>query len=317
MAARVGVGQRLKRRIAAWAEQHARAAVGALGRFRGSLGSSGMTAAVIGIALALPAAFLTVLDNVQVITDDWQGGVRASLFLAADTDAEQHQRLRSSLAAQEDINGVALIAPDEALAEFRANSELGDALDLLDENPLPAVLVVEPAAGLTPDGVDRLVERLAAEPAVESVRLDREWIRRLHAMVGLAERSTWAVALLLGITVVLVVGNTIRLDIQNRREEIVITKLIGGTDAFVRRPFLYAGLWYGLIGGLLSWVLVEVGRLALAGTVADLAQLYGSAFRLAGTGLSGGLTLLACGAFLGLLGSWLAVGRHLVAIEPR
>lgn len=308
---------RLRRAVAARFEQHARAAVGALGRLRAGLASSIMTAAVIGIALALPASFLTVLDNLQSITGTLEGGTRASLFLQRDSGADQWQALAQQLRRRQDIATVAIITPEQALAEFRAHSGLGDALDLLEANPLPAVLVVEPAGGLTPAGIDALVDALDREPLVERLRLDREWLRRLHAIMQLAQRGVWVIALLLGLTVVLVVGNTIRLDIQSRRDEIVITKLIGGTDTFVRRPFLYAGLWYGIVGGLLSWLLVESGRLLLAGPVAELARLYGSAFRLAGAGLSGGLTLLLCGAFLGLLGSWLAVGRHLAAIEPR
>ncbi len=310
-------GSRLGRAVAARFEQHARAAIGALGRLRAGLGSSAMTAPVIGIALALPPAFLTVLDNFQSITGTLEGGTRASLFLQRDSEPDQWQELALRLRQRQDVTAVTLLAPDEALAEFRDHSGLGDAIDLLDANPLPAVLVVEPAGGLTPAGVDALVNALGGEPLVQRLRLDQEWLRRLHSIMQLAERGVWMIALLLGLTVVLVVGNTIRLDIQSRRDEIVVTKLIGGTDTFVRRPFLYAGLWYGIAGGLLSWLLVEAGRLLLAGPVTELARLYGSAFRLAGVGLSGGLTLLLCGGFLGLFGSWLAVGRHLAAIEPR
>jgi cell division transport system permease protein len=291
--------------------------VGALGRLRAGRGASIMTAAVIGIALALPAAFLTVLDNLQSITGDVGTGTRASLFLRLDSGPDQWQALAERLRAREDVTGVTLITPDQALMEFRAHSGLGDAVELLQENPLPAVLVVEPMPALSPAAVDRLVAGLHDEPLVEQLRLDREWLKRLHAIMQLAQRGVWVIALLLALTVVLVVGNTIRLDIQNRRDEIVIMKLIGGTDAFVRRPFLYTGLWYGIIGGLLSCLLVESGRLLLAGPVAELARLYDSAFRLAGVGFSGGVTLLMAGTLLGLLGSWLAVGRHLAAIEPR
>ena len=307
----------LRRRLGAWGEHHLRALVGALGRFRASLAPSIMTAAVIGIALALPAGFLVVLDNVQTVTHGWAGSPRASLFLSMDTNAQQQRDLAGEIRSRPDVASVEVVTRAEALKEFRRYSGFDKALDMLDDNPLPPVLVVEPAEGLRPGAIDQLVAALGARPTVERVRLDRGWVRRLHAIMQLAERGIWVITGLLGITVVLVVGNTIRLDIENRRDEIVITKLIGATDAFVRRPFLYSGLWYGLAGGLLSVVLVELGLILLDGPAGRLAALYNSSFALAGVGLSGALTLLGCGAFLGLLGSWLAVARHLTAIEPR
>ncbi|PWG63105.1 permease-like cell division protein FtsX [Sediminicurvatus halobius] len=314
MAARLG---RRRRQLDAWLEQHARALIGALGRLREQRAANLMTAAVIGIALALPAAFLLLLDNLELVTGDWEGRTRASLFLERNLDAEGQTDAAQQVRAVDGVARVELIPPEEALAEFRTHSGMGDALALLEENPLPPVLVVEPAAELDPAAVEAVMEELAALAPVVDVRLDREWLRRLHALMRLAERGVWVITSLLGLTVILVVGNTIRLDIENRREEIVITKLIGGTDAFVRRPFLYAGLWYGLGGGLLACILVEGGRWLLAGPAGELASLYGTGFRLRGLGLDGALTLLACGAALGLLGSWLAVGRHLSAIEPR
>lgn len=308
---------KLRRRLDAWLEQHARALIGALGRLREQRAANLMTAAVIGIALALPAAFLLLLDNLELITGDWEGSTRASLFLERELDAEGQRDAVNQARAVDGVSRVELIPPEAALAEFRTHSGMGEALELLEENPLPPVLVVEPAAELGPDAVEALAERLAALGPVEDVRLDRQWLRRLHALMALAERGVWVITSLLGLTVVLVVGNTIRLDIENRREEIVITKLIGGTDAFVRRPFLYAGLWYGVGGGLLACVLVEGGRWLLAGPAGELARLYGTGFQLRGLGVDGAVTLLACGAALGLLGSWVAVGRHLSAIEPR
>src|SRR5690606_27826664 len=134
------------------------------------------------------------------------------------------------------IAAVEIITPEEALEEFRRLSGFEDALALLDGNPLPPVLVVQPGAGLDPEQIQELVSRLRARPEVAQLRLDQEWVQRLHAIMQLIERGVWVVAALLAITVILVVGNTIRLDIQNRRDEIVITKLIGATDAFVRRP---------------------------------------------------------------------------------
>lgn len=308
---------RLRHLLSAWRDQHARASLSSLGRFTRSRVASLMTAGVIGIALALPAAFLVLLDNIQALTAGWQGQPHASLFLERELSAAQVANLARQIESRDGVTQVRIITPEQGLQELRQLSGFRQALAMLQNNPLPPVIEVEPSGTLTPAQVGALVDKLTALPNVERVRLDRDWLLRLHAIMQLFQRGTWIVATLLGIAVILVVGNTIRLDIENRRDEIIIVKLIGATDAFVRRPFLYSGLWHGLAGGLLACLLVETGRLLLNGPANRLASLYGSRFELTGIGFSGGLTLLGCGAFLGLVGSWLAVGRHLTAIEPR
>ncbi len=306
-----------RRYFKVWLAHHARALLGSLGVFTRNRIPSLMTAGVIGIALALPAAFLVLLDNIQALAGGWRGQPHASLFLKRDLDAEQVTRLAQQIGARKGVIDVRIITPEQGLEELRELSGFRQVLALLPRNPLPPVIEVEPIGALNPAQVDSLIDELAALPSVVRIRLDRDWLRRLHAILYLFERGTWVVAALLGITVILVVGNTIRLDIENRRDEIVIVKLIGATDAFVRRPFLYSGLWHGLAGGLLACLLVETGRLLLTDPASHLASLYGSRFELTGLGFSGGFTLLGCGAFLGLVGSRLAVGRHLSAIEPR
>ena len=276
-----------------------------------------MTAAVIGIALALPAGFMLLLDNVARLSGGWQGQTRVSVFLEQDAGAERLEQVARDLLARPDVQRVETLTPEQALAEFRDLSGLDDVLDLLEQNPLPPVVVAEPPASLAGAQLDALVAAVEARPYVARVRLDREWVRRLQAFMALLERAAWVVTGLLAMAVVLVVGNTIRLDIENRRDEIVITKLIGATDAFVRRPFLYSGLLYGLGGGVLAWLLVESGRWLLSTPARDLSALYGGGFRIEGLGLEGGLLLAGSGAGLGLLGSWVAVARHLAAIEPR
>lgn len=308
---------RLRRLLNAWRDQHAQALLGSLGQFTRSRMSSLMTAGVIGIALALPAAFLVLMDNIQVLSAGWQGQPRASLFLKRDLDAGQVSTLAQRIESRGGITQVQIITPEQGLQELQQLSGFRQALAMLPSNPLPPVIEVEPSGALTLAQVDTLIDELGALPNVERVRLDQDWLRRLHAIMELLQRGIWIVATLLGITVILVVGNTIRLDIENRRDEVVIIKLIGATDSFVRRPFLYSGLWHGLAGGLLACLLVETACLLLNGPTSHLAGLYGSRFELAGIGFSDGLTLLGCGAFLGLVGSWLAVGRHLKAIEPR
>jgi len=204
------------------------------------------------------------------------------------------------------------------LEEFQAAAGFGDALALLDVNPLPGVLLVSPEAVLANDisNINTLVKDLNTLPGVAEVQLDRQWLRRMQQILEMGQR----VAVLLGFTlsmgVLLVLGNTIRLAIENRRDEILVVKLVGGTNAFVRRPFLYTGLWYGLSGGLMAWVGVTLGGLWLDSTVTGLAVLYQSSFSLVGTGWQGLVILTLLGGALGLLGAGLAVSRHIAGIEP-
>ncbi|MEX0386917.1 permease-like cell division protein FtsX [Spiribacter onubensis] len=300
-----------------WLGQHARAAISALGQLRRKPGGSLMTTAAIGIALALPAAFLLIMDNIESAMSGWDGTPRASVFLALDTPPDRQAATAERIAALDGIREVTLITPAEALAEFQATAGMDETLALLDANPLPAVVEARLAGRLEAADTERLMDRLQALPHVEEIRLDQTWMQRLDALLELGNRTIAIIALLLGLTVILVIGNTIRLDIENRRSEIEITKLIGGTDAFVRRPFLYTGVWYGLAGGVVSGVILVVGILAVSAPATRLAALYQSAFQPAGPGVSGILTLLVTGLLLGLLGAWLAVGRHLVTIEPQ
>jgi cell division transport system permease protein len=212
---------------------------------------------------------------------------------------------------------VRLITADEALARFREGSGLGDAVDALESNPLPHLVSIRPAAGSDdPDAIEALAERLRALPEADVVQADSDWVRRLFAILAIARRLAALAAGLLAIGVLVIVGNTIRLDIQNRRDEIEVTKLIGGTDGFIRRPLLYGGFWYGLGGGLAALAIVQLGLLVLSGPVERLAGLYGSGFRPLGFGAVGALVLVLLGAGLGWLGSWISATRHLRRIEP-
>jgi len=297
--------------------RHAQVALNSLGRLYRAPMASLMTAAVIGIALALPSGLYLLTANLQRLSTQWDGGANLSLFLRHDVAVPQAQALQRKLQSWPEIAQVQLITPQQALSEFRELSGFGDALDVLDENPLPAVLAVkptQPAAGTA--SAAALLERLQALPEVELAQLDLQWVKRFNAIVDIVRRSIWVLATLLALAVLLIVGNTIRLEIQNRREEIEITKLIGATGAFIRRPFLYSGLWYGLGGALLAALLVELAFLQLDTPVRQLAGLYQSGFRLQTLSFGDSVNLLGFGAFLGLLGAWLAVGRHLAAIEP-
>ncbi len=298
--------------------RHLQAAFAAAGRARRARLHTTLTTAVVGIALALPAAFLVALENIEEVAGGWQEGApQASLFLEREAEPQAVREHAGEVAANEGVVDVEVVTPEQALAEFRAGSEFDAALELLDTNPLPPVLVVTADRSLTPEQVVSLAESLADDGRVVRMRLDQEWVERLHAMMNLAERALWSVGVLLALAVILVIGNTIRLTIESRRHEVEILKLIGGSNGFVRRPFLYEGMAYGLLGGVLAWVLTELGRWLLAGPTEQLADAYAADFALSGLGLAGGALVVATGLVLGLLGAWTAVARHLAAIEPR
>jgi cell division transport system permease protein len=308
----------LTARLHAHGRDHARTLISSLGKLYRTPVSSTMTTAVIGIALALPGGLYLLLANLQAVAGGWQSSARISLFLELDTPPQSVEALGSRLRRHEDVTDVQIISAKQALHEFRANSGFGSALNALPENPLPPVLVVSPALSSSQTKqTSALVAELKELPEVDQAQLDMQWLERLHAMMDIARRGVTVIALLLGLAVLLIVGNTIRLDIQNRREEIEVVKLIGATDAFIRRPFLYGGMWYGLLGGLLAWLLIGAAMLLMAGPAQHLALLYDSKHQLLGPGFKGTFLILSMGAALGLAGSWLAVRRHLSAIEPR
>jgi len=278
-----------------------------------------MTWIVIGIALALPAGLYVLLGNVQQLSRGWDGAPQISLFLHQHVDEEEGRDLSRRLGSDREIAGVEYLSRDDALREFRDLSDFGDVLEQLDSNPLPAVIVVRPRQTLvlTAQQAEALRARLAALPEVEFAQLDLEWVQRLYAMMALGRRIVASVAALLSIGVLMVIGNTIRLAIESRRDEIVVVKLVGGTDAFVRRPFLYTGVWYGLGGGVVATIIVGIGMLSLQEPVAQLAGLYNSQYRLSGLSFGDMSNLWLASALLGWLGAWLAVARHLGDVEPQ
>jgi cell division transport system permease protein len=280
--------------------------------------SNMMTIAVIGIALALPTGLHVLLQNVQQVTAQWDGAAQISLFLKQQTTDKQVEQLAALIRKRQDVSSVTSIPRAAALEEFRQNSGFGEALDALEDNPFPPVIVVYPTSEADNiDSVQAMLKALGKRPEVEHAQLDMQWLKRLYTIMDIGRRGIWVLATLLSISVLLVVGNTIRLAIENRREEIEIIKLIGGTNAFIRRPFLYTGFWYGLTGGIISWLLITISLWLLGGPINQLATLYDSHYALAGLDINSSLGLLGASILLGLAGSWLAVTRHLHAIEPQ
>ncbi len=288
-----------------------------LGKLWRTPAASSMTIAVIGIALALPTGFYVLLQNMQGLVNGLDRGVQITLYLKKSVNNQQLRALSKTLSQWPGVDKTKAITPAQGLAEFRRYSGFGNTLDALGGNPLPPVIVIYPRwTKQGTDALQALSERLKKLPQVEVIRMDMAWVQRLLAIIDIAQRAAWIVGGMLALAVLLVVGNTIRLDILGRRQEIEVAKLIGATDAFIRRPFLYGGLWLGLLGGMTALILVGIAIFLMGGPVKHLASLYGSPFKLHGLNAVTNIRFLAFSALLGLAGAWLAVGRHLRDIEP-
>ena len=278
-----------------------------------------MTCMVIGIALALPSGLHTLLKNAQQLSGGWESTAQISVFLKKKIPESQAQKIKADIQRWPDVISVHYISREQALKEFQNLSGFGDALKALNTNPLPSVLVVKPklSAQTNEQTTEKLLNKLQNLRQTDKAQLDMQWVRRLYAIMNIVERGLQILGFLLALAVLLVVGNTIRLAIQNRRKEIVVMKLIGGTDAFIRRPFLYTGFWYGLFGGIIAWILVSFTILSISNPIEKLTALYQNQFELNNISFLTALTLIMISIFLGLLGSWFAVGRHLREIEPQ
>ena len=303
--------------IEAYFARHAQTLVGSLGRIVNQPFATLMTMGVVAVALALPLLLSLFLSNMSAATGNWNNAFDLSVYMNKKASAARVATVAKQLRQRGDVATVRVITADQALAEFRDDSGFGKALDALSDNPLPDTLIVTPTLpASTPQGTDALKQAIAAIADVQAVQIDTEWVKRLHAMLDILRRVVLLTAGLLGAGVVLIVGNTIRLDILNRRTEIEVMKLVGASDGFTRRPFLYSGVWYGLGGGLMALIVVALAAVILAKPVDTLAKLYGSQFRLRGLGFTTAVGVLTLAVGLAWLGSWLAATRHIRGIEP-
>ncbi len=301
----------------AYLQHHRLTAKDSLLRLLRSPGSSAMTWLVLGIALALPMTLFVSLENVKQLSRVWDQSSQISVYLKKGVLPRAADKLTEGISNLDQVSDAIYISPQQALKEFSAATGLSDVVQGLQSNPLPGVISVVPnLASQDARAMETLQDKLLLYPQVESVQLDLLWVKRLYQFMELGQRLVWALATLLGLAVLLIIGNTIRLSIESRRDEILVVKLVGGTDAFVRRPFLYTGIWFGLGGGLIAWLLLTVGLYWLSGPVEQLISLYGSEFVLSGLGVEDSLLLIFDGVVLGWLGAWLAVSRHLARINP-
>lgn len=294
-----------------WLDQHLYSVVSSLGRVVRRPWATLLTVGVMAVAFALPLGLWLALQNVGHFAGDVQQSREIDLFLTPETPVARAQALAETLRARDDVASVELRTPDQGLAEFRQRSGLADSLDLLDGNPLPALLVV------VPEGDEaRLVAALEALPETDLLQHDAAWRERLTGWMGFGERLTWVLAALFGLGALLVVGNTVRLDIQSRREEIGVLQLLGASDGFIRRPFVYLGAWYGLAAGALALGLLTLAALALRDPLAALARSYGSPFALSGLDPLGAALVVLAATIVGWLGAWLVTGHFLRQTRP-
>ena len=298
--------------LGTWFDHHLYSLVASLGRVFRKPGAALLTVSVMALALALPLGLWLVLGNVERLAGNVEHSREISVFLEQGIDAGRAGQLADELRARANIGAVAHVTPEQGLATLREGGALAGIVDAVGEdNPLPHLLVVTPAG-------DELMVAASLEqlPEAELVQHDVQWRERLDTWLRFGGRVSWVLAVLLGLGALLVVGNTVRLDIQSRREEIGVLQLLGASDGFIRRPFLYLGAWYGLAAGALAVVLLALAGLALREPLAGLAASYGSRFALAGLDLPWALAVTGGSTLLGWLGAGLVAGHFLRQTRP-
>ena len=307
---------RFSSRLRAWGRHHRAMALDSLFRLvRYPLGNL-LTMLAIAIALVLPAALWLTLDSAKLLDAELDESASLTVYLDMGIDAAQAARIEEAVSADGGVAQTRMISPEQGMADFQQSLGIDDTLAGLDDNPLPTSIVISPQ-DVEPAAMAELAERLEGVTGIDEVRVDLAWVERLRHLAALGRRVALALGVLFGFGVLLVVGNTIRLAVESRRRESEVVMLIGATHAFVRRPFLYSGAWYGAGGGLLALGLLALGNHWLSLPVAALAASYGASFTLPQLDVTGSTILLSCSILLGWLGAWLAVTRHLSSIRPR
>lgn len=312
-----GLGIAPRRTVVSWVHHHRQAASSSLLRALRVPVATGLTWLVVGIALALPASLLVILQNIEAVTSDMRSPARFSVLLESGTSLNSAQDILSRVESRVDVRDVTLIPKDQALARFAADTGLVGLLDSIPDNPLPHTLLVNPLVSVESEGLSELAQGLKAVRGVDQVVFDTLWQARLAGVLQAGRRLVMGIGLLMMMGAVLILANTIRLAIDARRDEIVVIKLIGANNAYARRPFLYTGLWSGFGGGLLGAIMVGVFFIYLSEPVNQLLQLYNSDRRFTGLGIMGVLNMMFLGGALGLLSAWHAATSQLRELEPR
>jgi cell division transport system permease protein len=297
---------------------HFRQALGSLGELWRSKAASLMTIGVLGLSITLPSTLYVMVKNAENVSSGWEQASQISLFLKERVSQGDIDQLLKRIQLWPEIDSINYISADQALDEFKQLSGFGDAIAYLDQNPLPNVILVTPTSRhANPVAARILLDKLRDEREVDIGKLDIEWLERLHALLNVVKDLVTVIALLLFLAVVLIIGNTIRLNILSKKDEILVMKLVGATDAFIQRPFMYTGFWYGFLGGLLAWIAVILLLWWMSSSVSAVSELYQKSFDLTGADVSTFLWMLGLSVFLGLTGSLLSVRRHVREIEPK
>jgi len=297
-----------------WMNQHKQALNQVLSRMRLNLIATLMMCCVMGVTLCLPGILYVIVDNLNRLAGIVQNEPQISLFLKLDASAETIAELDKQLKAQPDIKSYRFEGKDKAWQQLQLNSGTAGVANSLEKNPLPDAYFIYPKA-IDPASIDRLQNAMQQWPGVELAQADANWIKRLDALLKLGEKAILVLVAILSFALIAIIGNTIRLQILTQREEIEVSKLIGATDRFIRRPFLYAGALYGLGGGIAAW-LILAGVIQLFNlSVADIAELYASDFSLKLPQASANAAMVLCAVGLGWMGSYIAVGRSLARLK--
>jgi len=295
--------------------QHVRTLLLTLRRLFAAPVSSALNILIMGIAISLPVGLYVLLQNVQDLSARVSSTPQISLFLALNASKEDVAQIGKRLEQHPGISRAEFVSREQALEQLKRNSGLADVISGLNQNPLPDAYITYPKSA-DPRTLEALRDELQKWPKVDHAQLDAAWARKLDALLGLVRLGVLILAVLLSVALVAITFNTIRLQILTRREEIEISKLIGATDSFIRRPFLYFGFVQGLAAGAAAWLIIAGSLSLLNAKLAALAQLYGSSFALHYLTAGDSLSLLLFAAYLGWLGAWLSVSQHLWQIEP-
>lgn len=310
-------GGNLVDKLQAHRNLHAHALFSSLGRLVGAPFTSVMTIVVLAVAISLASGFYILVANLQQLTGNLEASNQISLFLNYETSNAKANSLADSIRRNPSVQEVKLITKEQALEEFQAYSGFGEAVKALEKNPLPFVIQVSPKNSLgNKQEIEALLGNLKQETEVDFAQLDMRWVERLQSIMDVARRGVMSLSLLLGVAVLFITGNTIRLELHNRRDEVVIAKLVGATDGFIQRPFLYSGFWMGFFSGVAAWFIVTVTMLILKQPVEKLSGLYDGAFHILFLGFAETLALLAISSVLGVAGSWIVLHFQLQKLKP-
>jgi cell division transport system permease protein len=305
----------IAQRLSGWGRDHRRVARDSVGHVSGRLGASLLVWLLIGIALALPGGLYLLQTNLARMSDSWEGRPGISVYFRSDAEPQVTRAMRDELAEDPAVDRVTLVTADEALAEFQEFAGISDALAQLDQNPLPASLRILLRDASDPAAFDAIATRLRASAGVDEVSIEKTWLERVQAMTGIVRRLGWVLAATFALGAVLVTATSVRLAIESRLDELRVMKLVGATDAYIRRPFLYFGLYYGLGGGIAGAMLISSVLMIVEGPLTTLLGSYGQDIELAGLNLGFFVGLLALGGFLGVCGALLAARQRLTRLD--